>query len=1286
MSEPDPSHVVAALDRFLDRLTGVVGPGTVESVLTGDRLMASLDLDAEPGAFTERHLVEPLAQSVGLALERRERDRNAIGPGEEHRRLAGLEPPVVVETSALGDVDEASEAIREAVGPFESPEYGLATDGTVWRLHRAERRGDATRFPVVSAVDLGDALRETAVDRGRVGDARSGTAKAGDAPDATRAAVREAIEDVRLAAAGGPRAEAARSRIPDRRSEPHWSATAFAVQFAPEPLGRRLDRVPQERREHRRETVERFYDRYVDRLFGEGAGGDCGDVLSALVPPDGHDPPGAERRSFALALVNRLLFVRFLEERDGTAIPDGVLADRLDAYEASSSAESFYRAEIRPLFETLRGAQATDRGRRSPDSGPQQTEVPALGGPFHPSVPHEGDYDVRDGVLEGLVAELLGEEADVDVDGGRQGGSGLSTGGRIDPSVLGAAFEKVINHLGAKPDVGLQRAELGAVYTPPDVTERVTAETVDPAIADRLVETLLEAVEGGARARAAARSHLSDCDLGALLDQFAAATDVVVRADGGPVTIPFSEETAEAALEAVTDVRVLDPACGSGHFLTVAMDRLHRAQRRLLTGAKGGRAPTPRERYEARRALALEGIYGVDVHGAAVDIARLRVWFGLLGDGGWEPGDGPLPPVDANLVCGNALVGLPVTGTVEGDGHEHTVVRREAVERADQHRRRYKFGPAAGGREVEPRERGPPTSGDATSPAGRDVVRRFLDDGVVADLDRAYVTSLGEETLEESLGSPEALRDVTDAARERGGEGLSPALRRVTARPDDGGEFTPSQLAVLERAGFDVAHTGTTATLDVAARERALAGGADSPADRLVDDLSAVLRSEVTFTRVRRRPLSVDLGRATGRPLHWAAAFPELATPTGEGHAGPIGFDVVLGNPPYGDLLSDAEKRLLSPMQTGTGYDDLERGEVACAFLERAFDLLADDGYLGNVVTVGVLSNSERRAVHELIEDRFASATVSSFARRPAQVFDRAGSRVEINPTILTGRLGNADADGSYAGGAAGGRSGVRSGDFVRFSASTRAAAITDHETSPVDGLYLRDRLGSDSAEAGVHVFPKVGGDTKHAILETLADTPRQVGDWLVEASPHRLRHRRSFNYWLVATRGDDDLRNMHEYCFADRLTRDFAYLAANSSLLYAYHMTYGNMQDFGRARFERFPVPRREDVEAWGPLVRAYADALEAGLAREVRSTGTVDYTGTGEVKELVDETEFLLGAVYGLEPEEVRFLQTYDAAFARRGPGEYDPVPEHVGDGSATRVGFGPERDRKGATDPPF
>ena len=108
-----------------------------------------------------------------------------------------------------------------------------------------------------------------------------------------------------------------------------------------------------------------------------------------------------------------------------------------------------------------------------------------------------------------------------------------------------------------------------------------------------------------------------------------------------------------ASADAILNIRVLDPAMGSGAFLVGACRYLSAAYEaaRIHEGACSASDVTERERGDFRRLVAQRCLFGVDVNPMAVQLARLSLWLTTLS------ADRPLTFFDHHLRVGDSLAG-----------------------------------------------------------------------------------------------------------------------------------------------------------------------------------------------------------------------------------------------------------------------------------------------------------------------------------------------------------------------------------------------------------------------------------------------------------------------------------------------------------------------------------------------------------------------------------------------------------------------------------------------------
>ena len=301
------------------------------------------------------------------------------------------------------------------------------------------------------------------------------------------------------------------------------------------------------------------------------------------------------RREIALLHVSRLLFLAFLEERGWLNTDKRFLARSFD--ECMARGGRFQRRVLEPLFFGTLNTPSHQRAPLARSLG----HIPFLnGGLFTRAAVERASRNLvmRDEDFGDLVDQLL-----VRYRFTSREETATWHEAAIDPEILGRAFESLM----AAPE----RRVTGAFYTPVTVVTRV-----------------------------------ADIALEAALVRRGAAHGFFDRVANGSL----SGDEAGALLKALSGLRVLDPACGSGAFLVHVLERL--TALRLAAGDS-------RAASVVRREVATQSVFGVDVNPTAVWLCELRLWLALVIDHpATDPGDvPPLPNLDHNIRCGDTLLG-----------------------------------------------------------------------------------------------------------------------------------------------------------------------------------------------------------------------------------------------------------------------------------------------------------------------------------------------------------------------------------------------------------------------------------------------------------------------------------------------------------------------------------------------------------------------------------------------------------------------------------------------------
>lgn len=213
---------------------------------------------------------------------------------------------------------------------------------------------------------------------------------------------------------------------------------------------------------------------------------------------------------------------------------------------------------------------------------------------------------------------------------------------------------------------GHERKTTGSYYTPTSLINCLLDSALDPVVEDRLQEAdrlaggdwqtdeekgkALRIVVGGDQEpplRAGQKVEVTDARTDAMI-----AAEAQAKYETAAMKqwerVPQSTRYARLAEHALLDMKVCDPACGSGHFLIAAADRLAKHLARLRTGDD---EPNTLDIQHAKRDIVGRCVYGVDLNPMAVELCKVSLWMEAL-----EPGK-PLSFLDHHIQCGNSLLG-----------------------------------------------------------------------------------------------------------------------------------------------------------------------------------------------------------------------------------------------------------------------------------------------------------------------------------------------------------------------------------------------------------------------------------------------------------------------------------------------------------------------------------------------------------------------------------------------------------------------------------------------------
>ncbi|MFP6246508.1 Eco57I restriction-modification methylase domain-containing protein [Helicobacter pylori] len=527
----------------------------------------------------------------------------------------------------------------------------------------------------------------------------------------------------------------------------------------------------------------------------------------------------------------------------------------------------------------------------------------------------------------------------------------------INPSVLGLVFEKLNGY------------KEGSFYTPSFITSYMCSESITPIVLDKFNQT-----------------YKIECDNLTELKNYLKS---------------YKEDKRKEYLQLLLTLRICDPAVGSGHFLVSVLNEmvliayelgliasLYRHELRLENDEIIIHTPKnevfkytiphsendphhqiQKELFELKKSIIENCLFGVDINPNSCEITKLRLWIELLKYSYYifEKGKNTntletLPNIDINIKCGNSLISRFAL-------KDKALLKDEKNKNLEYSIAEYK-----------------------------ELVKIYKDPKILETLthpikDSNAVRKYAKERLYQELAQnpnkdfKKALNDRIEKVKEVFKLTLNPSQKELKFK-----KFLKEHLELYGRSILEETNDNGL-ELEALALEKQMANlFFDYKPYPKLDKSDKVVGLEHfnRYVLTSYKDLQDENERYTNA-LEWRFEFPEVLDDEGDF----LGFDCIIGNPPYIDYRKIDEKTKIFLSKFSSVYKKSKEGSIFVYFIERASQLIIKHGEISFINPIAYLCKPTDHGIRDYIDKNLKITMLIDLSN--IKIFESASTYTCIN-------------------------------------------------------------------------------------------------------------------------------------------------------------------------------------------------------------------------------------------------------------------------------------------------
>jgi type I restriction-modification system DNA methylase subunit len=341
-------------------------------------------------------------------------------------------------------------------------------------------------------------------------------------------------------------------------------------------------------------------------------------------------------------------------------------------------------------------------------------------------------------------------------------------------------------------------------------------------------------------------------------------------------------------------------------------------------------------------------------------------------------------------------------------------------------------------------------------------------------------------------------------------------------------------------------------------------------------------------------------------------------------------FDIVIGNPPYGALLSETQKKYCqNHYQSAKTIPGKQKGslDTFSLFIENGFHAIKTNGYVSFIVPITVISGDSMTALHDILEKNCSTIRVASLSDRPQQIFHDSHQKT----TII----------GFWK-------------DYQKNKRIFSTQIYRKDKETPLENILKRLKFINVAGLGLRGRYAKISLPIEKRILKKLRTIETTIGTLKKDEGQEIYYRVTGGEYYEIVTNYSTGSMKEKALVFDPKIANCVGAILS-TNLLWWYNQVYTRHPDWKSYEIESFPIP----VKRLTPAVRQKIETLYKKYLRDIErhvvEHETTEYKHVTKYKEykiryskaLIDTMDEMICPLYGLTKEECEFIKNYALRF---------------------------------------